>query len=796
MSFPQTRSARTRKLEAIAFVATVAVTGWSAALAAGETPAAPAAAPPEQTSGLAVVVVTAQFREQSLQQTPLAISAISGADLTNRSVNDTTGLTNIAPNVNLLPSGSFGGKTVRAFIRGVGQSDFIFSEEPGVGFYIDGVYQGTAYGTQLDLLDLDRAEVTRGPQGTLFGKNVIGGAISLISKKATGDGSGYIEGTTGSYRRIDLRAAFDVSLIPEQLFLRVTGLSKHRDGYVDVIDFACANPTLVADGTAPYTIKPSNPHSTECKTGDEGNTNLNAARVSLRWLPMDGVEDNLIGDYTVDNGSGAPDTLLAVIPSVFTTYNQNTSIPLYGIPYDSRFIPKSRYQTYATFNSLPYGVNFKNINSMTQYGISDTVNWKISDDIALTSITAYRSYRGEFGRDSDASPMATDSTYDAVSHHQFSEELRLNGALLSKTLEWTAGAYFLDTGERDAGTVFADLFNLRFAINDPAGVKDKAGFLHLVYHATDQLNFTGGVRYTKENKDYTFSRQDIPFGTATSFWGANGLLQSTTEESSHTDYRFVVDYEWTHNFMTYAQVSTGFRGGGFNPRPAAPSQIRPFQPETLTAYEAGVKTQFWDNRIRVNADGFYEKYREIQLDAREIDPITAFPETIHTNAGAARITGAEVEILAEVVQGLTISGEFGYTDFKYTDLGIAAGLANGPTLDTQPVYTPKTKYSLAGGYLIPYERFGRMTLHADWAWQGSEYTDAQNSPALKIDSYGVLNARLNWVMPNKDWEVSVFGTNIGNSFYFLGTSYISGNGQIKGIPSRPREWGLTLRRSF
>ncbi|MDP9052182.1 MAG: TonB-dependent receptor, partial [Acidobacteriota bacterium] len=529
MAFPHTRPGRTRRLKSIVFVTSISLSAWCAARAADETPAAPAPAPAQQTTGLSEVVVTAQFREQSIQQTPLAISAISGADLTNRSVNDTTGLTNIAPNVNLLPSGSFGGKTVRAFIRGVGQSDFIFSEEPGVGFYIDGVYQGTAYGTQLDLLDLDRAEVTRGPQGTLFGKNVIGGAISLISKKATGDGSGYVEGTTGSYKRVDLRAAFDVSVIPDQLFLRVTGVSKHRDGYVDVIDFACANPTLTGAGTAPYTIKPSNPHSTECKIGDEGNTNLNAARAALRWLPMEGFENNLIADYTVDNGSGAPDTLLAVIPKVFTAYNQKVSLPLYGIPYDSRFIPPSRYQTYATFNSLPYGVNFKNINSMTQYGIGNTINWKLTDWLSLVSITAYRAYHGEFGRDSDASPMATDSTYDAVSHHQFSQELRLNGALFNKSLEWTTGLYFLNTAERDAGTVFADLFNLRFAINDPAGVKDKAGFLHLVYHATDQLNFTAGVRYTKENKGYTFSRQDIPFGTATSFWGPNGLLQSTTE---------------------------------------------------------------------------------------------------------------------------------------------------------------------------------------------------------------------------------------------------------------------------
>jgi iron complex outermembrane receptor protein len=249
--------------------------------------------------------------------------------------------------------------------------------------------------------------------------------------------------------------------------------------------------------------------------------------------------------------------------------------------------------------------------------------------------------------------------------------------------------------------------------------------------------------------------------------------------------------------MTYAQISTGFRGGGFNPRPSAPSEILPFGPETLTAYETGVKTQFLDNRVRVDADVFYEKYKNIQLDARELDPVTAFPETIHTNAGAARIEGAEVELLAEVFSGFTLSGEFGYTDFAYTDLGAAAGLSGGPTLETVPVLTPKVKWSLAGDYKIPgMERLGQLTLHADYAWQAHEFNDAANSPDLEVGSYGVLNARLDWVMPNKNWQVSVFGSNIGNSFYYLGKSYISGDGQIKGIPSRPREWGLTLRRNF
>jgi iron complex outermembrane recepter protein len=767
------------------------------ATAAAPASAAASAQASEPQASLAEIVVTAQFRTESLEKAPIAITAITGADIENRGITETTGLNSVAPNVNLAPSGSMGGKTVFAFIRGVGQNDFIFSEEPGVGFYVDGVYMGTAYGTQMQLMDLDRAEVLRGPEGTLFGKNTVGGAISLISKKPQGDDSGYLEAGAGSYNLITTRGMFDISLIPDELFLRVSGVSKHQDGYVKVIDFACANPTQVGAGTAPYTIKPSNPHSSDCQTGTEGSTDLNGARVALRWMPTSNFEMNLVGDYTVDNGSGAPDTLLKVYPGVFTAYNQTTSIPLYGIPYDSRFIPPNRYQTYATFNSEPYGVNFENVNDMTSFGVADTINWKFSDWASLTSISAWRGFSGAFGRDSDASPMATDSTFDAVTEHQFSEEDRLNGTLFDNTLEWTAGVYYLKTGERDAGTVLANLYGLFFAINDPAGVEDKAGFLHAIYHVTDKLSITAGLRYTDENKTYTFSRQDIPYGTPTSFWGPDGLLQSTAEHSSHLDYRGVIDYQWTDDVMTYAQISTGFRGGGFNPRPSAPSEIRPFAPETLTAYELGSKIQLFDNRLHINGDVFYEKYKDIQLDALELDPVTAFPETIHTNAGAARIEGAELEIQALLFEGFTLSAEGGYTDFRYTNLGAAAGLSGGPTLETQPVLTPKIKYSISADYKVPSpDAFGQFTLHGDWAWQAHEFNDAANSPDLEVGAYGIANARVNWLAPNKKWQMSVWSTNLGNHFFFYGKSYISGDGQVKGDPAPPREFGVTIRRNF
>jgi iron complex outermembrane recepter protein len=742
-----------------------------------------------------VVIVTAQFREESLHSTPLAITAVSGAELEQRNLlTDVTAISQAAPNVTLVQSGSNGGKTTRAYIRGVGEGDYNFALEPGVAFYIDDVYLGTAYGTLLELMDLERVEVLRGPQGTLFGKNAIGGAVRLISRQPKGDDSGYLEATTGSFNRFDLRGAYDLTLVPNSLFVRVTAMSKKRDGYVDLVDFACAHPDEVGSHSAPYSINPREPGS-HCKYDELANDDVGAARVALRWLPGDSVEWNFSGDYSDDRGKGAADTLLQVVPGVFTSYNNSVSIPQYGIPYDSRFVPSNRFQSYATFENAPYHWEFGNSNRLETWGLQNRINWTIDDALAFTSITAYRQYAGAFSRDSDSSPMSTDSTSETMKHDQFSQELRLRGTLLDSRLDWTLGAFLFDGESRDAGLVTADLFDLRFHIDDPSGVHNRSGFLHSVYHFTSHLNLTAGLRYTTETKDYTFNRLDVPQPAPTPFFGPDGMHIRTSQHYNKTDWRLGLDYEWTDEVMTYLQASTGFRGAGFNPRPALPSQIIPFGTETLTSYEIGVKSELLDRRLRVNAAAFFSKYDDIQLTAR-IPDLAGFPANVRVNAGEAGIRGFELELSARLSERLSIDGQAAWTYFRYTDLGLAAGLPGGPTLDTDPVYTPRVRYNLWAHYSVPLAHAGALKLDGGYVWQDRLFTDAANTPVLEVGSYGLLSARLTWSTPDERWSVVAFGTNLTDASYYYGKMFISGNGQVKGIPGRPREWGLTLRRTF
>ncbi len=288
-----------KKILATSRVAGAAGIGF--ALSAGHVFAQNAASEPVV---LEEVVVTAQFREQGLQKTPVAITAVNAEQLQQRSATAITDVAAFAPNVVSTPGSSGFGPVAQTYIRGVGQNDGSFALEPGVGIYVDDVYNGILLGSVFDLLDIDRVEVLRGPQGTLAGKNSLGGAIKLFSKKPDGDGGGYVEATYGEFNRTDVRAGGNFTLLEDKLYARVAGVSKHRDGYLDRLDFACVNP----GSGAPNAITSRK----DCKIGTEGGQDLQAVRVALRWLATDDIEDNFIADVTQDRSETAATKMLVL----------------------------------------------------------------------------------------------------------------------------------------------------------------------------------------------------------------------------------------------------------------------------------------------------------------------------------------------------------------------------------------------------------------------------------------------------------------------------------------------------
>jgi len=798
-----------------------------------------ATAAPADTSGqVEEIVVTAQFREQNLQKTPLAITAVSGAMLEARSQTNIAQVANQAPSVTLKPQGPAFGPSLGANIRGVGQFDFNPALEPGVGLYVDDVYYATLTGSIFDLLDLERVEILRGPQGTLAGKNSIGGAVKLYSKKPTGSNTGYVSAAYGSRDRLDLRASGDFG-IAENLNMRLSGVAKKQGGYIKQLDFACVNPAGSAlnptsvNGVAVTAIPSAGPTSGDCVIGKQGEVDYQAVRGLLRWEPTDAIDVTLIGDFTRDDRKVAGAVLVdrsfngnRVSPNFnnpardIDPFTPNTVPAAQRIPLDTRFLC-GRYCNYSTFTapadgSLPGAVG-DGRSDFTGYGFSGQVNWKLADGLSLTSITAYRAYDLQFSNDDDLTPLAHSFGRGDLTFHSFSQELRLNGAFGSDDqVQYTIGGFY-----QDQRSVYATYQDLRYAGvtpfrgNDPVNADTKAVFAQVIWKPIDRLTFTGGIRYTDESKDYTYSRR-TPTGAVHPTLGALDGVTGTYDgaQSDRIDYRANAQYEITPDIAVYGQYSTGFKGGGINPRPFFAQQVLPFGPETLESYELGLKSDLFDRRVRLNLAGFYSNYDDIQLSLSNCTSQAGVgfgvPCALIVNGGKARIQGFEVETSIRPVDGLIIEGSVSLTDFKYKSFssftaanGVTSSVGgptapNGPQFGDVPPYTPKWKWSVGAQYEIDAGSVGSFTPRLDAAFQDDIWSNATNRPSNKIEDYIVANGRLTWANVDKDLEISAEVTNIFDKYYYL-TNFdltIAGAGISSSQPGRPREWALTVKKKF
>jgi iron complex outermembrane recepter protein len=765
-----------------------------------------AAAPAEDSGVLDEVVVTAQFREQSVQDTPLSITAVSGEMMEMRSQTSIFEVANQAPNVTLKPQGQAFGPAMGASIRGVGQFDFNPALEPGVGLYVDDVYYATLTGSIMDLLDLERVEILRGPQGTLAGKNSIGGAVKLYSRAPGGEG-GNLQATYGSRNRVELRGSGDFTLA-DNLFARISGVSKRQNGPVKRLDYGCSHPT----SGVPILESVGQ----DCVVGTMGDVNYTALRAQLRWEPSDALKFNGAMDYTDDTRSPAG----SVLVQTTSTVNPNVQ-PVPGVtnlPSSAFVPPPGSYYNYAsfynpagTFRRLvapftttpmletrpPIGVKYKG------YGASLNMDWKLSDRLSLKSITAYREYDSFFSNDNDLSPLAVSLGFGELTFHSFSQELRLNGAAFTDDrLEYTLGAFYMNQK-----SIYATTQDLRYSAtgltqfqgDDPVNADTQALFGQLTFHITDKLATNLGVRYTDEHKDYTFSRLTYAGAVHPTLGALNGV--TSNYDGNKVDYRVNFQYDWTDALMTYVQYATGFKGGGISPRPFAPAQAVPFNPEDLGAYELGVKSDLFDHRLRINASVFYSDYTNVQLTLASCPQYgVGLPCAVVANAGDAHVKGAELEVNYRPVAGLLIDGSFSTLNFDYTYINPAAGgpgRPTGPQYGMRPAFVPETKWSLGAQYEFSLGDAGSLTPRIDVTYQGDLFTNGSNGPTNLIKAYTLANARITWRSGNGDWNTAFEVTNLTNEYYFLTRfDQFTTTGITDGQPGRPREFALTVTRKF
>jgi iron complex outermembrane recepter protein len=773
---------------------------------------------PAASGVLDEVVVSARYRREDLQETPISVSAFTGEQLAERGYRNILDLAQAAPNVTLQNATAGRGKSAQTFIRGVGQGDFNFALEPGVGFYIDDVYYATVFGSIFELHDVERIEILRGPQGTLFGKNSEGGAVRFYSQKARGDNSGYVEAGVGDFDQKIVKGAFDIPIIDGELFLRMSAGSKSADGYMDRLDYVCLNPA---------TSGRLRPQTTEagCKLGTLGGEDIQSFRTSLRWLPNEDIEVNLIGDYTDDHGEPAPQQIIAkTTPAnpatdAMTRYSNTVLIPTFGIPADARFVSPNRFATYANFRDAITGVDFPIISTVKSWGLAGIVDWEAPLGLHIKSITGYREYSGAFSSDQALGPFALSLNYNTVAHHQFSQELQISGKALADKLEWTTGAYYFDgysrnggyinipytgrpdpTGRFPAGTFLPGLY---FNQNDPATNTNKSVFAHAILRFTDELSMEAGVRYSEEKKDYTFYRFmpnfHVPPLSLPAQWYPDStgqfLFPLTTghAEASRVDPKIGFQYQWTPDLMTYAQYATGYKSGGINPRPTVAADIVPFDEEELNSYEVGAKSEFFGNRLRFNTAVFFSKYKDLQLNATSVN-LAGTTSVILTNVGHAEIKGWEGELQMEPVPDFIINAAAGYLDFEIKDLGSAANVAGAPCLSCKPAIVPEWKWNVGAQYSLDLGGLGSLTPRLDYTHQSKTFNDATNRVDNVTEAYGVLNGRLTWRDTEQRWSVALQVMNALDEEYYLSRAVTAT--LYEGQPAKPRWWTLTVRREF
>jgi iron complex outermembrane receptor protein len=764
---------------------------------------------PANLPGLALeeIIVTARKREESIQESPISITAFSEADMAMRGMSDISDLGAYTPNMSFAAGDALFGNSSSAFvfIRGVGQTDSALFADAGVGIFLDGVFLARSQGTVLELLDLARVEVLRGPQGTLFGRNTIGGAVSLVTKKPDADFHGDAELTIGRYDRQDAKLRVNVP-VSDNFFLGLAASSNNRDGYTD----------SAFDGT------------------EYGDIDRDQFRGVARWIASDAVEVILTGDYHRKRENGPLQKAIRIEPAAIQ--------PLYN----EAAREGGGYEFAADPWALPGSSLYENFTSISNpaddvdtWGVSATVDWTVGP-VLVTSITSYREMENLTELDADGTPGRWLDPGQEIEQDQFSQELRFSGVGANDRLTWLFGAYYFEEEGLSITRVdlFADLFqNLEAAPfmevdgflppgscppppdvvvpcaggagnpfnlfwvdtvgagDDPAlshnntSNDNYAFFLHTTYDFTHKIAATVGVRYTHEEKSLIQFDTDIVTGE---------ILPSSLDRDEEGTWeswtpRFGLDFRVSDEVLIYASASKGFKSGGFNGR----SQNRPrfdvYDPEELWSYEIGFKSEWFDNRFRLNGAVFFNEYDGIQFTASDVDDEGNAVFQL-TNAGDAEISGVELEFIARLGERLQLDGGVGYLDTEYTKVLPTPG--SQITLDNAFPRAPEWTMNFGAEYMQPLGGAGSLITRLDFLSVSRVEQDIFNTPAISQAGYSKVNARFVYQPVSRRWEVAAFVNNVTDEETIAAGFTVAALGYDLITPARKREWGASFRLFF
>lgn len=747
----------------------VAQTDVPVAIAAGQ----PQPAAPSQDTG--EILVTARRTSERLQDVPVAVTAFGGEALARRSIDTLDQVARYTPNIRFDGAAALSGGNYNAtvFVRGVGQNDFAIFSDPGVGFYVDDVYYARSIGGVMDAIDLASVQVLRGPQGTLFGKNTIGGAVLITTGiPEMNHFSGKLEGTAGSYKRKDLKGYVNIPLVTDIASLRISAATLHRDGYVK----------RLFDGDT------------------QGDRNANMVRAKLRVTPDDRLTIDIGGDYTRARETSAPSKLLAVgnVPGIsgvpfLTNYNLYVAPTLGIVAPDGRRALDASYITSSPFTTYAGGPNDNNLDL---YGFQGVVAYKIGG-ATLKSITAYRHMKAYFTRDGDNTPFTYRQTTNRDRQWQLSQELQLTGKAISDRLSYVLGGYYFKEKASDIAT--ADLavglwpplaltppYSPAVFIQNYTNNRSLAAYGQADFELFPRLSISAGARYTSDRKVFTSintrQRDLVKFIDVTKSATFNKFTP-----------HFGINYKLDRDVLLYASYSKGFKQGGFNGRPlASDAEVTQYAPETLDSYEVGIKSQWLDHALTANLAVFHSIYKNIQLTVNQT------PQNFVANAAGGKIDGGELELVARPISWFSANAAIGYLHARYTSIGQGLGPTQILPITLQTQFAKAPKFTATAGIEVTHrlEGKGELALRSDLSNYSRIYQDVANTPIITEQGYTLLNARLSFRTGDGRLEFAVFGTNLTNALYIVSGNASASFGLAEVSYGRPREWGASAAVKF
>lgn len=705
---------------------------------AGEARAA-APAPADAPAGqVAEIVVTAQKRSENLQKVPIAITTFSGETLKQNQINNVADVAQYTPNLNVSTAGSGSASSASFFIRGIGQQTFHFTAEPAVGVYFDDVYVARSIGANLDLGDISQIAVLKGPQGTLFGRNTISGAVAITTNKPVFDFEGNADVTTGSIDRLLSHVTVNVPLVDDTVATRITVMGDIRDGW-------------------------GKDYSPTGKVYNLGESRVVGGRAQLLWKVATDFDILLSGDGMRTRGHSTPEGLI--------NFQESAASDAYNATAPVKIGPQWLVQGY---NSHLY---IDPVDDTDTAGGSATMTYH-PGSITIKSISAYRWQHDVAAQDYGGVPAPYIGQQTDQRQWQVSQELQATGDLLDQRLKYTFGLYYFRESARNGEQ--AALQGLQLDIPLKATTASYAAYGQATYDVTDKLSVTGGLRWTDEHK--TVNVETIEGGAVILPQShASGRFRATTPMGN-------IKYQWSPDLMTYVSIARGFRSGSFNALPFAETDLIPTRPEKATTYEIGSKADLLAHRLRINLAAFYDDYTDIQIGATtETEGVFVYR---NANAAKATIYGGEAEVTAVLAPGLEA---FLNGSYLHSRLSAVPGFSFGEsTLPGAP------KFIVDGGikYGIGLHGGGTVTPSVDVNFRTGTYPQFNPAKESWQPSYALVNGRILFEPANSRWTFSIWGKNLTDKKYLV-YGQTAGSADVSvGWFGRPLEAGASAAVKF